>query len=211
MLEAQSCIDTVNVGQKGDYAASTDSQVIVPNSVFYCNGRVTGYLISLRQANGSGGYPSIQVWHPTSSTEYTRVDTECALTASDISLMRDRNGDDYHLGNVSCTGNNRIEFQSGDVIGYHHGSSVLYQLWSIESNGYTSYHHNNTENPLETFNINNNNISLTDNRQPLIEVMHGKINTLTLVMEFSMLVIYFWVIIYMKAIYIHRHKYILAS
>ena len=210
-LDGQNCFDAVNVTQRGVQAMPPSVQVLVPRSNFSCNGRITGYLISLRQANGSEGYPSVQVWHPTSSTEYTRVDTECALTASDISMMRDGNGNNYHLGNVSCTGNNRIEFQSGDVIGYHHGSSAFYRLWSIDTNGYTSYHHNNTDNSLEIFNINNNSVSLTDNRQPLIEVMYGKINTLTLVMEFSMLVIYFWVIIYMKAIYIHRHKHILAS
>ena len=160
---------------------------MIISSTFSCNGRVTGYLISLDSDSSSGSYPSIQVWHPTSSTEYTRVDTECALTASDISLMRD-NGDEYHLGNVSCTGSNRIEFQSGDVIGYHHGSSVLYRLWLIDTNEYTTYHHD-TSSPLDTFNINNNDVSSTDNRRPLIQVMYGKINTLILVMEFSMLLL----------------------
>ena len=162
--------------------------MIVPRSSFSCNGRVTGFLISLESDSSSGSYPSVQVWHPISSTEYTRVDTECELTDSDISMMRDGNGNDYYLGNVSCTGNNRIEFQSGDVIGYHHGSSVLYRLWSIDTNGYTTYHHD-TSSPLNTFNINDNDVSSTDNSQPLIEVMYGKINTLTLVMEFSMLLL----------------------
>ena len=157
--------------------------MIVPRSHFSCNGRITGYLISLRQANGSEGYPSVQVWHPTSSTEYTRVDTECALTASYISLVRNGNGNNYHLGNVSCTGNNRIEFQSGDVIGYHHGSSVLYRLWSIDTNGYTSYYYRHTNHPLNTFNISNG-VTSYSNRQPLIEVMYGKINTLTVLRSF---------------------------
>ena len=145
--------------------------MIVPRSRFSCNGRVTGYLISLESASSSGGYPSIQVWHPTSSTQYTRVDTECALTDSDISMIRDN-----YLGNVSCTGKNRIEFQPGDVIGYHQSSPVRYQLWSIESNGYTSYYRN-TNSPLNTFIINDDQ-SVSD-RQPLIEVMYGKINILT--------------------------------
>ena len=176
----------MNVRQRGTNAASTDIQTIVPNSVFSCNGRVTGYLISLESDSSSGGYPSVQVWHPTSSTEYTRVDTECALTASHISMMRD-NGDDYYLGNVSCTGSNKIEFQSGDVIGYNHGSTMCYRLWNIETNGYTSYDRDNRKSPLDTFNINNDDVSLTDNRQPLIQVMYGKINTLIFVKEFSML------------------------
>ena len=160
--------------------------MIITSSNFSCNGRVTGYLISLESENNcSEGYPSIQVWHPISSTEYVRVDTECALNASDISMMMDGNEDDYNLGNVSCTGNNRTEFQSGDVIGYHQGSAVRYRLWSIKSNGYTSYQLV-TNSPLNTFIISNDVPSIS-NRQPLIEVMYGKINTLTFVC-------YFWMI-----------------
>ena len=159
--------------------------MIITSSSFSCNGRVTGYLISLESDSNSGGYPSVQIWHPTSSTEYTKVDTECALTENDISnMMMDRNGGVYYLGNVSCTGNNRIEFQSGDVIGYHQGSA---QLWSIESYGYTSYYHN-TSSPLNTFTTSN--ASQLVDRQPLIQVIYGKINTLTHVKELSMS--YFW-------------------
>ena len=181
-LDGQSCFDTVDVRRKGNGAASTDSQVIVQNSTFSCNGRVTGYLISLESVGDSGGYPSVQVWHPTSPTEYTRVDTECTLTASDISMMRDGNGD-YYLGNVSCTGNNRTEFQSGDIIGYHHGSTVRYRLWSIDAEGYKS-HHLGANSPLNTFDINHNDASSTD-EQPLIQVMYGKINTLTFIVKLS--------------------------
>ena len=151
--------------------------MIAPSRNFSCNGRVTGYLISLDNSSESEGYPSVQVWHPTSSTEYTRVDTECALTASDISMMRDGNEDYFYLGNVSCTGNNRIEFQSGDVIGYHQSSAVRYRLWSIKSKGYISYQLA-TDSPLNIFVISNDDQS-DSNKQPLIEVMYGKINILT--------------------------------
>ena len=147
--------------------------MIVPSSAFSCNGRVTGYLISLELDSSSGGYPNVQVWHPTNSTEYTRVDTECALTDSDISMMRDGNGDEYYLGNVSCTGNNRIEFQLNDIIGYHHDSPVLYKLWTIETSGHTSYGRSSS-NPLDSFNTNNPYDTFND-RQPLIQIMYGKI------------------------------------
>ena len=175
-IDGQNCFDTVSVRQRGDQVAPPDVQVIVPLHSFSCNGRVAGYLISLDNSSESEGYPSVQVWHPTSSTEYTRVDTKCALTASDISMMRDGN-EDYYLGNVSCTGNNRTEFQSGDVIGYHQSSAICYRLWSIESKGYTSYQLA-TNSPLNTFIISNDVLS-DSNRQPLIEVMYGKINILT--------------------------------
>ena len=111
--------------------------MIVPESNFSCNGRITGYLISLGKGSSEGDYPIVQVWHPASPTRYTRVVTECALTESDISNMRDA----YYLGNVSCTGDNRIEFQSGDVIGYYHSNEVRYRLWNIETMRYTSYVH----------------------------------------------------------------------
>ena len=173
-LDGQSCVDTVNVRQRGTNAASTSRQVVVPESDFSCNGRITGYLISLEEASSSGDYPIVQVWHPTSSTVYTRVDTECPLTANDIDRMR--NGDDeYYLGNVSCTGDNRIEFQSGDVLGYYHANEVHYRLWSTDTAGYTAYHRDRNS-PLNTLNINANSVDETDNRQPLIQVMYGKIN-----------------------------------
>ena len=79
-------------------------------------------------------------------------------------------GNDYSLGNVSCAGNNSIEFQLGDVIGYY---SVSYQLWSVANDGYISYHHN-TNSLLKTFDINNADITY-NNRRPLIQVMYGKI------------------------------------
>ena len=101
-------------------------------------------------------------------------------------MMRDGNETDYYLGNVSCTGSNRIEFQSGDVIGYHQGSDVHYQLWSIESDGYTSYYYHNASSPLNNLN-NNSDVQSAINRQPLIAVMYGKINMLMYVKEFSML------------------------
>ena len=168
----QSCVDTVNVRQKGSDAASTDTQVIVPNYNFSCNGRITGYLISLEPASSSGDYPIVQVWRPNSigSTVYTRVDTECALTASDINRMTS-GGDDYYLGNVSCNGSNRIEFQLGDVIGYYHSSGVRYRLWNIGTSGYTSYSRDENS-PPDTFNTNN--VDGTETHQPLIEVLYGK-------------------------------------
>ena len=122
----------------------------------------------------SGGYPSVQIWRPKNSTVYIRVDTECALTVNDINRMTDSMGFEYYLGNVSCTGNNRIEFQSGDVIGYHQGSSVRYNIWNIETAGYISYYHDSSD-PLTTFNIKSAD-GLLENRQPLIQVMFGKIN-----------------------------------
>ena len=173
VLNAQSCVDTVNIKQSGTNAASTNRQVIVPASTFSCNGRITGYLISLESASSEGDYPIVQVWHPNNSTVYTRVDTECPLTGNDISRMTTM-GNDYYLGNVSCTGDNRIEFQSGDIIGYYHSNEVRYRLWNIETMGYTSYRRDRND-PPSTFNINSADDTIM-RMQPLIQILYGEVN-----------------------------------
>ena len=154
--------------------------MIVPKSNFSCNGRVTGYLISLMSDSnrGQGSCPIVQIWHPTSPTIYTRVVTECALTENDISVMIDNRGENYYLGNVTCTENNRIEFQSGDVIGYRQDTPAHYLVWSITTSGYTSYYDNLNTNrqTASTFNTGINGVTSGSNRQPLIQMIYGKIN-----------------------------------
>ena len=132
--------------------------MIIPRSNFSCNGRITGYQISLRPGAVTDPEislpPIVQVWHPISSTVYTRVDTECLLTANDITLMSGGPTNIYYLGSMSCTGNNRIEFQAGDVIGFYHGSFALYDVYTITTMGYISYIFD-VNNQLDTLNINN--------------------------------------------------------
>jgi len=195
----------VNIQQKGTNASTNDVQVIVPNISFSCNGRITGYLISLGDGdednededneddnedednededNDESNFPVIQVWHPTSSTVYTRVDTECALTDSDISRMRDSMGDRYYLGNVSCTENTRIEFQSGDVLGYYQGDDLHYRMWNIETMEHTYYYYHieneDEDGPLTSFNLSN---ADNDIGRPLIQLIFGKNITLILLL-----------------------------
>ena len=171
------CVDTVNVSQMGQESSPSNRQVIIPRSNFTCNGRITGYLISLEIAGFPGSYPSVQIWHPTSSTEYVRINAECSLTDNDITMMTDNMENSYYLGNVSCTGNNRTEFQSGDIIGYHQSDPLRYRVWSIVALGYTAYHRD-VRTPLTTFNTINADGTIS-NRQPLIQVMYGKFNLKT--------------------------------
>ena len=171
-LDGQDCIDNVSARQRGTNDAPSTAQVIVPRSNFSCSGRITGYAISLLALRvRSGDYPSVQVWHPINSTFYSRVGTACALTEDDINRSLDHNGDDYYLGLVQCSERNRIEFQSGDVIGYYQSGDLVFQLWDNNTTGYTSYYHR-TLTPLTTFDINS--ATNGNNRQPLIEVMYGK-------------------------------------
>ena len=164
----------MNVNQRGTEPSPNNRQVIVKGSDFSCKGRITGYLISLKPGDTSGGYPSVQIWRRSgmNSPNYAKVDTLCALTDSDITMRNDSTGE-YYLGNVSCNGDSRIEFQSGDIIGYYQGDPSRYQLWSIDATGYTSYYREGSSDPLDTFNTNAGNVMKTENRQPLIQVKFG--------------------------------------
>ena len=95
------------------------------------------------------------------------------MPVSDVTLTQDGLTNVYSLGTVSCTGNNRIEFQAGDVIGFYHGNFALYGVNTIPTMGYISYIYD-VNNQLDTLNINNAD-RVVDLRQPLIEVMFGKI------------------------------------
>ena len=152
--------------------SSNNRQIIVLGSDFRCNGRLTGYLISLDLNGAPRGYPSIQVWRrsDTDPLEYTIVGTACALTDGDITMMNDGTWN-YYLGNVSCTMGGRIEFQSGDIIGYNQDAPSRYSLWIISAVGYASYSRNGPSRQSNTFNINN--IVGINDTQPLIQMIFG--------------------------------------
>jgi len=107
---------------------------------------------------------------------YTIVDTACPLTDGDITMMSSSDSTDgYYLGNVSCTIDRRIEFQSGDLIGYNQVPS-RYSLWIINAVEYTSYSRNGPSNrQLDTFNINDRTEST--NTQPLIQMIFGNMHS----------------------------------
>ena len=150
----------------------TGRQVIVPNARFNCNGRITNVAISMFAWIG-GNLPLFQVWHPTSlnSNTYNKIG-EVQLPTGD--LISSSEGENYYHVSLSLNNNSQIEFQSGDVIGYHQPSDPQRIIWSILTNGYASYS-NTTTSPLTS--IDTNNIDqVWANHQPLIAVMFGKNN-----------------------------------
>jgi len=171
----------VTVNQEGTNKQNTDSQVIVPESDFCCDGRVTGYLISLDQlSSDSGDYPSIQVWRPSGSNNYIEI-SRYTLTQNDISSMNN-----YYLANISFTGADRIEFQSGDVIGYHLPNTLRYTVWNIETTGYTSFSIS-ASSPLSNFRTNRAE-NMDPDRQPLIQVLYGKSLFTSMYLHFQQLI-----------------------
>ena len=172
-INGQSCADVVDIQQQVTNTSFTSGLVIVPEYNFSCNGRITGYLARLElNVADSGEYPTIQIWRPVTqnSTIYYKVGTVCALTAIDI-INITTNESSYYLANLSCTGNNRTEFQSGDVIGYYQSNSSHSQLLNVETEGYTSYSINSSLNSS----INISLFNTFRNIQPLIQAMYGKV------------------------------------
>ena len=161
-------MDTVNVQQEGSNRLRNNRYVVVPRSNFSCNGRITGYMVSLYQNDDDDefdecNFPSVLIWYPINAeqTVYDLRDTY-TLRVNDVNRMGN-----YHFANISFTGSSRIEFQSGDVIGYRHRSSPCYTVWSISTDGYTSYYDNSN-----TINIDDTSVE-SSNRQPLIQVVFG--------------------------------------
>ena len=73
--------------------------------------------------NDDVNYPIIQVWRPVSigSTIYNKTG-EVQLTSSDRVTGNDNN----RLVTITLTGNNAIEVQPGDVVGYYHPPQSRY-------------------------------------------------------------------------------------
>ena len=117
-------------------------------------------------------HPRFQVWHPTSldSSTYNRIGEIQLPMGNFIAVGRKRN---YFYASLSIIKDSQIEFQSGDVIGYYQPSNPRRLIWSIHTDGYTSYS-NNVTSPLTLIDTNNvDNIEV--NHQPLIEIKFGKI------------------------------------
>ena len=173
-------MDTVDVRQRGDEELSNEDSslnVIVPRSNFSCNGRITGYMVSLKQEveliqdNGEikCSFPSILVWHPlnTDQTVYHIINTYTLSTSNRMG--------NYYFADISFTGNDRFEVQSGDVIGYQYRSSPCYTVWSNEVDDYTSYSIDDIND--DTINITDSSVIANRNLQPLIQVAFGMYDT----------------------------------
>ena len=82
------------------------------------------------------------------------------------------------LANVSFTGNNRINFQSGDTIGYYLPNNLRHNIRNIQTAGYTSYT-DGRNSPRSSFSITSDTDAIVEDRQPLIQVMFGNNYKLT--------------------------------
>ena len=178
-------MDTVDVQQRGNGQLMNENlNVIVPKSSFSCYGRITGYMVSLdRQVEeieeDECNFPSILVWRPLNieqTTTYHIVNTYTLSRNDDI----DRENNNYYFGDITFDGNDRIEVQPGDVMGYRHRSKACYTVWSNEAADYTSYSTNDISD--NAINISDSSMTSDSNLQPLIQVDFGMIASYIIIM-----------------------------
>ena len=165
----QLCTDSVDIQQDGDDEISYERIAIIPRLNFTCNGRITIIKARVGRENGNN-FSFFQVWRPSStrSTTYTKI--------NEIQLSHDQvtGSGDYRTASIIFTGNNKIEVQSGDVLGYYRESYARYRLRTIQTDGYILYEFN-VSRTIMLINLNNaDQDDVTNYQQPLIEFTVGK-------------------------------------
>jgi len=156
-------MDNPNVAQQGTVTIPSGQQVIVPTANINCTARLTSISTSLSRGTSLGtNLPMIQIWRPLSrgSTIYYRI----------TQVQKTFIASNHYFAKIPVL--NSIELLPGDAVGYYQPFSPQRSIWSIQSNGYTSYS-NNASKSDTTIDINQ-----VDNvktyRQPLIELIFGK-------------------------------------
>ena len=74
--------------------------------------------------------------------------------------------------NIILTGDNTIEVQAGDVVGYYRQGGARYRLSTIQTDEYILYEFGGDSNTPTSVNLNNADRNI--NEQPLIEFTIGK-------------------------------------
>ena len=166
LLGGQFCTDSVDVQQDGRSQISRDRLAIIPRLNFNCNGTITSIIARVRLDSDRIDYPVFQVWRPTSigSTVYNKI--------GEVQLQSDdqvTGSGDFRTANITLTGNNTIEVQSGDVVGYYHPPQSQYRVRNIESNGYIQYVFDGS---LESVDLDDG-VDIRNDRQPLIQFVIG--------------------------------------
>ena len=165
------CVNHFDVQKKGNSQMRSSEQMIVPQTYFFCSGRVKGFIVSLDLDNDNDNdaeFPHIQVWRNITSDLYTVVG-HYQLQESDITR---KNG--YYLANVTLNGAKRIEFNSNDVIGYYHPSEPRYRVWNIENVEGHSIYSVNTHSSLSILSTRQSSLNVVQDEQPLIQALYGK-------------------------------------
>ena len=164
------CIDVVdNVQQTPDNQISVNRTVIVPRLNFTCNGRITNIRVRISSDpdpdNTGTNFPYMQVWRQSPTTQLYSLVDQVQIQSSHLNTQLA-----YLEAIISLTGNSRIQFLSGDVIGFYNPSDSGYVIRDIQTPGYVFY-------VFEGSSASSLDLStgiMPDRRQPLIQFTLGK-------------------------------------
>ena len=172
ILGGQTCTDYVNIEQDGDRQLGRGPNgrlAIFPRLNFTCNGRITSIRARVVCNSTRNDTLSFQVWRPTS------VDLTVYNKIGEVHLQSDNQvttgSSNFLEANITLTGNNTIEFQSGDVVGYYHPSNAHCSVRDISTDGYVLYRFGESPVP-NSVNLSNRN-AMINFRQPLIQFTIG--------------------------------------
>ena len=165
-LGGQECTDSDDILQLGNDITDHNRLAIIPRLNFTCNGRITSIRVRLWFEELRSNYPFFQVWRPASvgSTTYNKIG-EVQLQSDD---QVTRVSDTTLIATITLTGNNIIEVQSGDVVGYYHPPDARFRVITRRTNGYILYQFRGA---LESVDLN---FTGNNNRQPMIQFTIGK-------------------------------------
>jgi len=167
ILGGQSCIDNPDVNQIGTKLTPGGRQVIIPNTRLNCTVRITHIAVSLAFGDLGSNPPVIQIWRPTSpgSSVYRSAGRVRIPNGAFIAF-------NHLFVNLTISNSKDFDFLPGDVIGYYQPLDATRLIWSIETNGYTSFS-NNANSARSRIDISSVDNVETD-LQPLIEITFGK-------------------------------------
>ena len=173
LLGGQFCTDNVDIEQGGNNAIIRNRLAIIPRLNFTCNGRITSIRARmLYNSNTRDDHPFFQVWRPSSavSMTYIKIGEVQSQTDDQFTLVFEGNNFEVYVANIILTGNNTIEFQSGDVVGYYHPPDARYRVITRLTDGYVLYQFSGSPASVNLSNAADDD----DRRQPLIQFTIGK-------------------------------------
>ena len=174
LLGSEFCIECINVQQRSSSDIATNRLVIIPHLKFSCNGRITSVRAGLDRLQNNNNFLTFQLWRPLLS------DTMIYNKVGEIQLQSESQvteGYNNFEATIILTGEKRLEFQPGDVIGYYHPPQPRYRVLDVDTMGYVLYRFDETS-PPDTLNLSEATKTLL-NRQPLLQFTFGKNNKCT--------------------------------
>ena len=109
---------------EGTRIAGGNLQGIFPEVGFTCSGSISGWVFGAQWVRQDSLFTELQIWRPTGDGHYTKVGSTTIMTTHSSTQI-------YY-----CTLSAPLEFQAGDVLGYHQPSPLETQLRVyFENNG----------------------------------------------------------------------------